>query len=127
MIQNGTFLNVIDNSGAKIAFCIRVVSGCKKQYAFVGDILLVSIKTLRAKRRSTSKVKKGELYRAVLISSKTCLNLNAGESLNFFTNSIVLLNKQNKLIASRITSPVPKTFRYTKFLKIASISSGLFF
>ena len=127
MIQNGTFLNVIDNSGAKIAYCIRIVSGYKKQYGYIGDTVLVSVKTLRAKRRSTSKVKKGELYKAVLISSKASLQLNAGESLKFFNNSIVLLNKQNKLIASRITSPVPKIFRYTKFLKIASISSGLFF
>jgi large subunit ribosomal protein L14 len=60
MIQAGTFLNVIDNSGAKNVSCIKVLSGYRRRYAGVGDLIVVSVKNLRTKRRSTSKIKKGE-------------------------------------------------------------------
>jgi large subunit ribosomal protein L14 len=70
MIQKGTFLKVIDNSGAKSVCCVRIVSNQKYRYAYTGDILLVSIKKLRAKRRHASKVKKGQLLRALVIRTK---------------------------------------------------------
>jgi len=59
MIQNGSYLNVIDNSGAKIAYCIKVFFGFKRKYAFIGNLIIISIKRLRTKRRVTSKTKKG--------------------------------------------------------------------
>jgi large subunit ribosomal protein L14 len=70
MIQKGTFLKVIDNSGAKNVCCIRIVSNQKYRYAYTGDILLVSVKNLRAKRRFASKVKKGQLIRALVVRTK---------------------------------------------------------
>jgi large subunit ribosomal protein L14 len=125
MIQSGTYLNVIDNSGAKVASCIKVISGYRRRYAHIGDIITISIKSLRSKRRSVSKTKKGEVYKAVVVRTKTVKKSFCGDNLGFLENSAVLLNKQNKFIGTRIFGSVPKSFRYTKFLKIASLSLGL--
>jgi len=125
MIQSGTNINVIDNSGAKIASCIKVISGYKRRYACIGDIITITIKSLRSKRRAFSKTKKGEIYKAVVIRTKSLKKNFSGDKLGFFENSIVLLNKQNKFLGTRVFGSVPKSFRNTKFLKIASLSSGL--
>jgi large subunit ribosomal protein L14 len=125
MIQNGSYLNVIDNSGAKTIFCIKVLSGYKRRYAGIGDLIVVSIKSLRTKRRSTSKTKKGEIYRALIIRTKVFNNQFSGNKVSFFENSAVLLNKQNKFIGTRVFGSVPKLFRYTKHLKIIFLSSGV--
>jgi len=125
MIQNGTYLNVIDNSGAKICYCIKVFFGFKRKYAFIGDLIVVSVKRLRTKRRATSKTKKGEIYKAVLIRTKKKENTKFGDTFSFFENSIVLLTKQFKFLGTRVFGSVPKKLRYTKFLKIVSLSAGL--
>ena len=125
MVQNGTYVNVVDNSGAKTALCIKVLSGFRRRYGNIGDTIMVSIKSLRVKRRSVSKTKKGEIYKAVIIRTKSIKTFFSGDNIRFFENSIVLLNKQNKFLGTRIFGSVPRFFRYTKFLKIASLSSGL--
>lgn len=124
MIQNGTYLNVIDNSGAKEAICIQVTSGYRRRYAYTGDILVVSIKSLRSKRKLASKTKKGEVYRALVVRTKKTKNFFCGDNSAFLENSIILLNKQNKILGTRIFGALPKYFRYTKYLKILSLSSG---
>jgi large subunit ribosomal protein L14 len=125
MIQNGTYLNIIDNSGAKEVICIKVLSGYRRRYAFIGDLITVSVKSLRLKRRAFSKTKKGEVHRALVVRTKILAkNLNS-DKFGFFENSAILLNKQNTCLGTRIFGAIPKSFRYTKFLKIASISSGL--
>lgn len=125
MIQKGTYVNVIDNSGARKACCIHVYSGYKRRYASVGDIILVSIKTLRAKRRLLIKAKKGMLFKALVVRVKTCLKSYFSYKMLFLENSIVLLTKQNKLFATRIFGALPKQLRYTKYSKVISVSSGL--
>lgn len=121
----GTSLNVLDNSGARNALCIKVFPGYKRRYANIGDIILVSIKMLRSKRRDSLKVKKGELYRALVIKVKVPIKKFSGDSFFYVGNSsVVLLNKQNKFIGTRILSSVSKIFRFTKYLKILSISLG---
>ena len=125
MIQNGTYLNVIDNSGAKIVFCIKVLSGYRKRYAKIGDTIIVSVKALRSKRKSSCKVKKGCIYKAIIVRTKSGLNSFSGDSFNFFENSVVLLNNKKKPFATRIFGSLPKFFRYSKFLKITSLASGL--
>ena len=75
MIQNGTYLNVIDNSGAKNVCCIKVSSGYRNRYATIGDVIVVSVKNLRTKRRATSKVKKGEVLADI---EKVIIEKNAG-------------------------------------------------
>lgn len=125
MIQVGTILNVIDNSGARKACCIKVISGYKRRYAYIGDLVVVSIKSLRTKRKASSKAKKGEIYRALVVRTKPKTNSYSGEAISFFENSVVLLNKQNKLIGTRIFGSLPGSFRYTKFLRVISLSAGL--
>jgi large subunit ribosomal protein L14 len=125
MIQKGTFLNVVDNSGAKVGVCIHIYSGYKSRYAFTGSTILVSIKNLRSKRRASSKIKKGEIYKALIVRTKKQINKFSGDTLFFLDNSIVLLNKQNKFIGTKVFGSIPSSFRYSKFLRIASLSSGL--
>lgn len=126
MIQNGTILAVVDNSGAKSAICIKVLKGFKSKYAFSGDLILVSIKSLRSKRRFASKVLKGELYKALVVRTKSTLNKSIGsnDSITFLENSIILLNKQFKFIGTRIFGSLPSSLRQSKFLKAISLSSG---
>jgi large subunit ribosomal protein L14 len=125
MIQNGTFLNVIDNSGAKTVFCIKVLSGYRKRYAGIGDKIIISVKKLRLKRRAQSKVKKGDIFPAIIVRTKVTSPFLYGDKLSFSENSVVLLNKQNKLIGTRIFGVMPKSFRYSKYLKLISLSSGI--
>jgi large subunit ribosomal protein L14 len=126
MIQAGTYLNVVDNSGAKKACCLKVLKGYQRRYAYPGDIIVVSVKSLRSKRRATSRAKKGQIFKALVVRTKTDVKKSfSGESLKFFENSIVLLNNQNKLVGTRIFGTLPKFFRYTKFLKLSVIALGV--
>jgi large subunit ribosomal protein L14 len=123
MIQSGTFLNAVDNSGAKKLLCIKIINGGYKQrYANIGSTILVSVKAVRFSK--TIKVKKGELHKAIIIKTKAPLSgfLNYKK---YFENSAVLLNKKNKLVGTRIFGFIPKTFKYSKYLKIISLSSGV--
>jgi large subunit ribosomal protein L14 len=125
MIQKGTFLKVIDNSGAKNVCCIRIVSNQKYRYAYTGDILLVSIKKLRAKRRFASKVKKGQLIRALVVRTKKKNSYFSGDNLSFFENSVVLLKKNNKLIGTRIFGLLPRSLRYSQYMRLLALCAGI--
>ena len=125
MIQKGTFLKVIDNSGAKSVCCVRIVSNKKSRYAYVGDILLVSVKKLRAKRRFTSKVKKGQLMRALVVRIKKKNSYFSGDGLFFFENSVILLKKNNKLFGTRIFGLLPRSLRYSQYMRFLSLCVGV--
>ena len=127
MIQVGTVLNVIDNSGARKICCIKVISGYKRRYAFAGDLIMVSVKSLRTKRKSTSKTKKGEVYKALVVRTKVQLKGFSGDNIKFLENSAILLNKQNKFIGTRVFGALPVKFRYTKYLRILSLSNGVIY
>lgn len=125
MIQKGSRLNVVDNSGAKIAYCIQNVShpGCR--YAYIGDLLLLSIKKLRVKRRYASKIKKGALAYGLLVRTKIFKNSYFGDKIKFYENSVILFfRKTTNLIGTRIFGFLPRTFRYTQYLRILSICTG---
>jgi large subunit ribosomal protein L14 len=124
MIQKGSTLNVVDNSGVKNVCCIHVCGGYRKRYAFVGDSIVVSIKTFRIKKRSFSKVKKGDISKAIVVRTKYLKSLYSNESFTFFENSCILLNAQKKPLATRIFGSIPQFFRFTKYLRIISLSSG---
>ena len=124
MIQKGSYLNVIDNSGAKKAVCIQVLFGYRRRYAYVGDIVVVSIKSLRSKRKFASKTKKGEVYRALVVRTKIDSRSFLGDRTTFLENSIILLNKQNKFLGTRVFGSLSKEFRFTKYLKILSLATG---
>lgn len=125
MIQNGTFLNVLDNTGAKTICCIKVSKGYKRRYAKIGDVITVSVKSMRQKKNSISKVKKGDVVKALIIRTKSKTLDKFNESFSSKENAAVLLTKQNKCLGTRIFGPVPKFFRSTRFLKIISMSSGV--
>ena len=125
MIQQTTKLKVSDNSGAKTVKCIKVLGGFKKKYAQLGDIIVVSIQELRNKSRKTSKVKKREVYKALIIRTKTRDLRADGSILQFRENSVALINKQGNPLGTRIVGPVAKLLRKKKFQKFISISSGL--
>jgi large subunit ribosomal protein L14 len=124
MIQSGTYLNVIDNSGAKKCICIQVKTGYKQKYSYIGDLITVSVKKLRSKRRNLSKVKKGQIYKALIVKTKKVKSFFNGDTTSFLENCIILLNNKNKIVGTRIFGSLPKDLRYTKYLKILSLCSG---
>lgn len=124
MIQQQTILKVSDNSGAKTVKCLKVLGGFKRKIAKIGDIIVVSIQQLRNKSRVTSKVQTGEIYRAVIIRTRSTIKRKDGSTYSFNENAVSLMNKQGKPVATRIMGPVPKNLRKGKFMKFASISTG---
>ena len=125
MIQRQTYLMIMDNSGAKTVQCISILGGFKKKIARIGDIIVVSVKSLRVKNKSKVKIKKGEVFRALVVKTKNVKKKRDGTTLKFTVNSGVLLNKQNKPVATRILNSIPKEFRYHKFMKITSLASAI--
>jgi len=124
MIQTESILTIVDNSGAKDARCIYVLPGFKRRYAYTGNTIVAVIKSIKSKRKSISKVKKSELSRLIMIRGKFKKQTKDGSFLNFAENAGVLVNKQNKLIASRIMGPVTKTLKNSKHMKVTSLSGG---
>jgi len=127
MIQKGSLLNVIDNSGAKEAGCIHVFPGFNSRYAFIGSIIVVSIKSLRRRRKSVLRVKKGDVLRGLVV--RTCFRTKdySGRSSVYLENSIVLLTKQNKFVGTRVFGPIPRLFRNTRYSRLFSLSSGFIY
>ena len=123
MIQQQTLLKVSDNSGAKIAKCIKVFGGFKRKTAKIGDTILVSIKELRENLPSNSKIKKGQIYKAIIIRTKKVMSKRNNTFIFFDNNSVILVDKKNNPIATRIIGPVPKFLKNIN-LKIKSLSNG---
>lgn len=126
MIQTQSILKVSDNSGAKTAKCIKVLGGFKKKTARIGDTIVVSIQKLRNWSKDTSKVKKGDVYKAIIVRTKTHLKRKDGCQTKSFDNAITLLNKHNNPICTRIIGPISRQLKRKKFQKITNLSAGLF-
>jgi large subunit ribosomal protein L14 len=125
MIQQETILKVADNSGAKTVKCIKVLGGFKKRYANLGDIIVISVQQLRNKSKSTSKVLKGGVFRALILRTKKCYKKRDGSVFWLKENAVALINKQGNPIGTRILGPVPKILKKKKFMKFVSLSVGL--
>jgi large subunit ribosomal protein L14 len=125
MIQKRTVLKVSDNSGAKTVRCIQVLGGFKKKIAKIGDIIVVSVQQLKNNIRNNSKIKKKDVYRALLVKTKKGYVKKNGFKNLFFENSIVLINKQGNPLGTRIVEPVPKALKKKTFQKFLSISSAI--
>lgn len=133
MIQQESILHVADNSGAKTVKCIKVLGGYKKKIATLGEIILTSVQELRNKSKVTSKVKKGEIYKAFIVRTKKKFKKKDGtfKSLqkhirNKNKNAVILINKKGNLIGTRITEPIPFHLKKKQFLKLISLAPGLF-
>ena len=124
MIQQQTILKVTDNSGAKTAKCIKVLNGFNRRCAKLGDEIVVSIQQLRNKSGALSKVRKGDVYKAIIIRTKSSKRKKDGSSFFFQENSVSLINRQGKPLASRIIGPVPHSLKKNRFLKLLTLSSG---
>ncbi len=118
MIQMQSRLLVADNSGAKEVMCLKVLGGSKRRYASIGDIIIVSIK----EAMPNSKVKKGEVAKAVIVRTKHKLRRSDGSYLRFDDNSAVLINAALEPIGTRIFGPVARELRAKKFVKIVSLA-----
>jgi large subunit ribosomal protein L14 len=111
-------LFVADNSGARKIQCIKVLGGSKRRFASIGDIIVVSIKDAIPR----GKVKKGEVFKAVIVRTKKDFSRLDGTSIRFDKNAAVLLDKQEEPIATRIFGPVTRELRTKKFMKIISLA-----
>ena len=122
MIQMQSKLFVADNSGAKKIQCIKVLGGSKRRFASIGDIIVVSIKDAIPR----AKVKKGEVFKAVIVRTSKEFTRNDGSTIRFDKNAAVLLDKQEEPIATRIFGPVTRELRTKKFMKIISLAPEVF-
>jgi large subunit ribosomal protein L14 len=118
MIQVHTNLTVADNSGAKRVSCIRVLGGTRRRYARVGDIIVVAVK----EALPHSKVKKGDVMRAVVVRTQKETRRGDGSYIKFDDNSAVLINPQGDPIGTRIFGPVARELRAKRFMKIISLA-----
>jgi large subunit ribosomal protein L14 len=124
MIQLQTILKISDNSGAKSVKCIKILGGFKRKFAHTGDIIVVSVQKLKNKSKTVSKVKKGEIFKGLIIRTKKCIKKKDGLITFFNENCLGLIDKQNNPLGSRVLGPVSKILKYGKYLKFTSISSG---
>ncbi len=113
-----TILNSADNSGARSMMCIKVLGGSHRRYARVGDVIKVSIKDAIPR----GKVKKGEVYNAVVVRTRKGVRRADGSSIRFDTNAAVILNANLQPIGTRIFGPVTRELRNEKFMKIVSLA-----
>ncbi|HMA85426.1 MAG TPA: 50S ribosomal protein L14 [Desulfosalsimonadaceae bacterium] len=118
MIQAETRLSVADNSGAKEVSCIKVLGGSRRRYASIGDIIVVSVK----QAMPNSKVKKGDVLKAVIVRTKKEIRRPDGSFIRFDENSAVLINAQREPIGTRIFGPVARELRAQRFMKIISLA-----
>jgi large subunit ribosomal protein L14 len=118
MIQVQSTLSAADNSGAKEMMCIKVLGGSKRRYASVGDVIKVTIKDAIPR----GKVKKGEVYNAVVVRTAKGVRRADGSVIRFDGNAAVLLNNKLEPIGTRIFGPVTRELRSEKFMKIVSLA-----
>ena len=118
MIQMQSNLFVADNSGARRVQCIKVLGGSKRRFASIGDIIVVSIKDAIPR----AKVKKGEVFKAVIVRTSKAFGRNDGSTIKFDRNAAVLLDKQEEPIATRIFGPVTRELRSKGHTKIISLA-----
>lgn len=118
MIQMTSILDVADNSGARKLFCIKVLGGSKRRYAYIGDVIVCSVR----EALPNSKVKKGDVVKAVIVRTAYPTRRSDGTYIRFDGNSAVLVTKDNDPIGTRIFGPVARELRAKNFMKIVSLA-----
>jgi len=113
-----TRLEVADNSGAKEVMCVKVLGGSKRNFAAIGDIIVVAVK----EASPDGKVKRGEVKKAVIVRTSYPIRREDGSYIRFDKNSVVILNQANEPIGSRIFGPVARELRAKNFTKICSLA-----
>ena len=118
MIQQETNLDVADNSGAKRVQCIKVLGGSKRKYAYVGDVIVVSVKDAIPRGR----VKKGNVMKAIVVRTAKDIRRADGSVIRFDRNAAVLINAHGEPVGTRIFGPVPRELRAKNQMKIISLA-----
>ncbi|MCP4008523.1 MAG: 50S ribosomal protein L14 [Proteobacteria bacterium] len=118
MIQMQSRMSVADNSGAKEVMCIKVLGGSKRRYAGIGDVIKISVK----EALPNSKVKKGDVYDAVIVRTKKGVRRRDGSTIRFDSNAAVLLNANLQPLGTRIFGPVTRELRSERFMRIISLA-----
>ncbi len=118
MIQMQSILDVADNTGARAVMCIQVLGGSKRRYASIGDVIKVSIRDAAPRGR----VKKGEVYDAVVVRTAKGVRRPDGSLIRFDSNAVVLLTAKLEPIGTRIFGPVTRELRTERFMKIVSLA-----
>ena len=118
MIQMQTLLDAADNSGARRLMCIKVLGGSHRRYAGIGDVIRVTVKEAIPR----GKVKKGEIYNAVVVRTRKGVRRADGSLIRVDRNAVVLLNNQHQPIGTRIFGPVTRELRSERFMRIISLA-----
>jgi large subunit ribosomal protein L14 len=118
MIQMESVLDVADNTGARSVLCIKVLGGSKRRYASIGDVIKVSVRDAAPRGR----VKKGEVYDAVVVRTAKGVRRGDGSLVRFDSNAVVLLTNKLEPIGTRIFGPVTRELRTERFMKIVSLA-----
>ncbi len=118
MIQMQTVMNAADNSGARRLYAIKILGGSKRKYATLGDVVVVSVREAIPK----SKVKKGDVVRAVIVRTAKEVRRRDGSYIKFDGNAAVIINNQNEPVGTRIFGPVARELRARQFMKIVSLA-----
>jgi large subunit ribosomal protein L14 len=118
MIQQESRLTVCDNSGAKEILCIRVLGGTRRRYAYVGDVIVATVKVANP----TGNVKKKSVVKAVVVRTKNAIKRKDGSTIAFDDNAAVIINDDKNPKATRIFGPVPRELRDLGYTKIISLA-----
>ncbi|MCY3540795.1 MAG: 50S ribosomal protein L14 [Gammaproteobacteria bacterium] len=118
MIQSETVLDVADNSGARRVQCIKVLGGSRRRYAHIGDVIRVTVKEAMPR----SRVRKGQLLRAVVVRTKKGVRRQDGSVIRFDQNAAVLVNEAKEPIGTRIFGPVTRELRARDYMRIISLA-----
>ncbi|MGB8701500.1 MAG: 50S ribosomal protein L14 [Thermosynechococcaceae cyanobacterium] len=118
MIQQETYLNVADNSGAKKLLCIRILGGGNRRYGGVGDVIIATVKDATP----NMPVKKSDVVRAVIVRTRKTIRRDSGMSIRFDDNAAVLINADGNPRGTRVFGPVARELRDKSFTKIVSLA-----
>lgn len=121
MIQPQTILKVIDNSGAKVIRCFRVLGGTRRRYAEIGDFIVASVQIAEPRRE----VKKKAVVRAIVVRQKKAFRRKDGSYIRFNENAAVLINEKKEPLGNRIFGPIPREIKEKGYSKISGLAPEL--
>lgn len=122
MIQQETFLHIVDNSGIKKVKCIKIFGGSDKRYGLAGNVIKASVQDVRRGSLRKVEYRKGDLVLCLIVYTKSILRRKNGQSFKFSRNGAVIIDKNKKPLATRFLSPILREFRLKKHLKIISLA-----
>ena len=121
MIQPQTILKVIDNSGAKVIRCFRVLGGTRRRYAEIGDIIVASVQIAEPRRE----VKKKAVVKAMVVRQRKAFRRKDGSYIRFNENAAVLINDKKEPLGNRIFGPIPREIKEKGYGKISGLAPEL--